>query len=388
MKRLFTTSFCLLSLAFLVGCEKTAPSELTSSPTVGNDIDSQSNAANETSATENLRIPVLPPKPLVWLDDWKETEPSEVRAIAMKHARKADYTKASGAYGVASRLYNQAIEADPTYAYASYQLACNYELSGESEKAKAAFQNAVEGGFDDFPTAYNDAELGTLRDAPDFDATLNRIRERYLTTASERLGNPIAVRPSITRDSTPVMILLHGYGDTNLSYLNEARYWARSGYVAVALPGSIPVNDGFIWSMESFEPTHRAIQSVLDSEELAPLIDREQVYMLGFSQGALHALILTTRHPDSYAGVVAMSPGGAMSENMAPPKLSRSGRAKIAFIYGAEEAHAPIAAAYRNACRNEDWPFTELRHQGGHELPPGWSKGRRKVSAFLKRRMR
>ena len=60
--------------------------------------------------------------------------------------------------------------------------------------------------------------------------------------------------------------------------------------------------------MDSIEPTDQDLQSIIASPLLDGLINREQVFLLGFSQGALHAMLLTAEHPDLYAGVVGLSP--------------------------------------------------------------------------------
>ena len=79
----------------------------------------------------------------------------------------------------------QAIKADPTWSYPVYQLACNYELWNQTDRAWAQFVKAVDLGFDDFPTALVDDELGQMRNRTDFKTKLRKIRERYIASSSQ-----------------------------------------------------------------------------------------------------------------------------------------------------------------------------------------------------------
>jgi predicted esterase len=279
------------------------------------------------------------------------------------------------------------MNADPTWGYPPYQLACNYELWGQPDLAMAMFLKAIELGFDDFPMAYTDDELGHIRQQPDFINHLVAIRERYLASSASMVGQPIAVPASgePPEGGWPIMLLLHGYGDTNESYLDHAQQWSEHGFVAVAVPGSVPRRaDSYQWSMESTEPTHQDLTAILDAPILDGLINREQVFLLGFSQGALHALLLTAERPDVYAGVVALSPGGGtLAERMINPQLSQSRAARCLFIHGQQERHAPIAARWALVARSTGWKFETLTHPGGHHFPENWDSLVPDIAHFL-----
>jgi predicted esterase len=63
-----------------------------------------------------------------------------------------------------------------------------------------------------------------------------------------------------------LIFLLHGYGDSHESYFDEAEEWARLGFVAVAVPGSLPARPGaFIWSEDDVTTTHRQLQAIVGS---------------------------------------------------------------------------------------------------------------------------
>jgi pimeloyl-ACP methyl ester carboxylesterase len=106
-------------------------------------------------------------------------------------------------------------------------------------------------------------------------------------------------------------------------------------------------------------------------------------HKLGFSQGALHAMLLTAEHPDDYAGVVALSPGGSMSERLADPVLRPGRPARCVFVHGSFEAYAPTVQIWSSACQKAGWKFDSQTHDGGHHFPRHWDEMRPDVARFL-----
>jgi predicted esterase len=135
--------------------------------------------------------------------------------------------------------------------------------------------------------------------------------------------------------------------------------------------------------MVSTEPTQQDLQSVIRSPIFDALADRKKVFLLGFSQGALHALLLTAEHPELYAGVVTISPGGSLGKGLAHPKLSPTQISRCMFIHGLQEPHAPIVRIWSNACQAAGWKFDSKTHPGGHRLPENWEQMRPEVADFL-----
>lgn len=341
------------------------------------------------SPADDLSIPKLAPKALVWVEDWKgEPEVTPARAEATDLMHHGDALKSQGDYAAAEKTYQQAMEADPTWDYPSYQMACNCELSGRSDRSKAFLDQAIERGLDDFPTVLADDELGALRKRSDFPQTLKLVRERYMASSATKVGQPIAVRPTGEKPKLgwPVMVLLHGYGDTNLSYLDHAQMWADAGFVAIAVPGSVPTSRGrFMWDLESADPTQQDVQAILKSPLLTGVINPMKVFLQGFSQGALHAMTLTIEHPEQYAGVLSVAPGGSFADKIVDPKLPTNSPwpVRVVFIHGEREPHAAMVENWRRACEQANWKFRSRTHPGGHHYPQNWADMHFDFAAFL-----
>jgi predicted esterase len=106
--------------------------------------------------------------------------------------------------------------------------------------------------------------------------------------------------------------------------------------------------------------------------------------VLGFSQGALHAMLIAAEHPNTYAGVVALSPGGSLARRLADPPLNRDERAaRCAFIHGEQEPHAPYVEIWDIACSKAGWKFYTATHPGGHQFPDNWPELQPEIATFL-----
>ncbi|MHC2068426.1 TPR end-of-group domain-containing protein [Bremerella sp. T1] len=337
--------------------------------------------------TVDVSIPRFQPRPVVWLNNWEKPTPTETRKEAEQFLQKADVMKELALFDDAEQMYLRAANADLDFAYPMYQLACNYELAGKHEEAVDAFQQAIQRGFDDFPTAVNDDELGKIRRRSDFGDALATIRTRYIISAPAHVGQPIAVRPETDKppEGWPIILMLHGYGDSHLNYLDEARLWAQQGFVAVVVPGSVPTHGSYYqWSNDSSEPTHEDLQAIVQSELFHGVIDLNKVYLLGFSQGALHSMLVTQAHPDLYAGCVALSPGGSLINQLARPGLDpEKGAARVVIIHGDEEPHAPLVRIWARECGKAKWMFESQTHPGGHHFPDDWESRVPGIATFL-----
>jgi predicted esterase len=338
------------------------------------------------------QIPYMEPKDPLWFEDWNKTkkaiaESSDQKQQAILQMRLGDRAKMGEQYAAAVKYYQKALQLDPTLAMASYQLACNYALWENPKEAKKAFDHAIGIGFSDYASSYADDELGAIRQLPDFTDKMRMIRDRYLKLQKSLVGQPVVFHPKGKKKPEagwPVIVMLHGHSDSNLSYLPECSEWAKLGILAIAIPGSIPsLVDGYNWSADSIEPTHKDIQATLNSALLKDHVDKNRIILFGFSQGAMHALGLLKTQSMHYAGIVALSPGGKPMKYLYPGELDAKHPRRLYFIYGKAEPHGPVADLYRKACQNAQWPFKLLVHPGGHEFPENWEEQRAPAMRFM-----
>lgn len=323
-----------------------------------------------------------PPRELVRFADYESSGSTLPKSPGREFRRVADRQKSQGDYEAAEKNYLAALQADPNYANAAYQLACNYVLDGKLDQGKKFFDRAIELGFCDYGSCVNDDELGAIRDMPDFPGILETVRKRYYEEREKYLGAPVLFEPE-NGPSKALIVLLHGYGDSHESYFDNARAFNKLGFRAVALPGSLPfLDDGFHWSDYDSGVTHAAIQKVLADPLVAG--KNEKVFLLGFSQGAAHALDLIQKHPEIYAGGVILSPGGRLSPfDEQTGHLRLSGNGCLYVVHGDEEPHGAFTPLWRQDCQAAGWRFEMLAHPGGHHFPVDWEERLPAIAKFL-----
>lgn len=344
----------------------------------------------DLSAAE-WKIPVPAPKRPVLASSYQpEASESVTRRKSEMMRQLADQMKSEGNYKRAAIAYALAIKEDESNAMAIYQLACCHALWGKADQAIQSFQRAIDAGFDDFPTAFGDDELGAVRQTNNFASQLRTIQSRYLKNAANKVGTPLVTVPTgrPPLEGWPVIFLLHGYGDTNEAYLDLAEIWSDLGFVSVALPGSIPQSSGgFIWSEDTSEVTHQQIQLALTSLPASARVNRKQVHLMGFSQGALHSFQAAKRYPELYRGVVALSPGGSpiefrSAETDRPPR--RKYPLNVWFAYGRQEPLKPVIDLLEEISHVQGWKTKTTIHNGGHTFPDNLVALLPQIAEFIK----
>lgn len=323
----------------------------------------------------------LEAKPLVLSSEYMAVEKPLAQQQGKEMRMEADSLKSEEEFEEAEKAYLEALRLDPTDAMAAYQLACNYELWGDTAKAKKSFDHAMSLGFADYPTCLDDDELGEIREMADFDGILEQIRVRYIAQCKNHVGTPVLFDPP-GGVSKGLMILMHGYGDSHESYFDEAMAWNALGFRAVAMPGSIPHLDGkFSWSISSTEITFGQIQKILSDPRIAQR--NEKVYLMGFSQGGMHAMQVAAMHPDRIAGAIVMSPGGQPWMGKDDMGLKLTGQGRFYFTYGDQEMHGRFMPMWQADCKKAGWKSMLHIHNGGHHFPRDWDTRRTEVANFL-----
>ena len=186
------------------------------------------------------------------------------------------------------------------------------------------------------------------------------------------------------RPTPPLLILLHGVGSNeedliNLAPLLDPRFHIVSLRAPYVLgPGS------YAWFHVLFTPQgprHDPREAEASRELLIDTIpglvaatgtDPEQVYLMGFSQGAVMSLYLGLTLPELVAGVVAMSAGvipEAVDRMAAPQELTGL---PVLLVHGTGDTVLPIEhrRASREILAGLPIDFTYREYPMGHEVSP------------------
>ncbi|GHB40669.1 alpha/beta hydrolase [Mongoliitalea lutea] len=147
--------------------------------------------------------------------------------------------------------------------------------------------------------------------------------------------------------ATKVAIMIHGRGGTAQSILslNQVLNLDEFAQIAPQAPGNTWYPYSFMAPDQSNEPSFsQSIQTIhgivqdLESKGFSS----EQIYFIGFSQGACLALEYATQHAKKYGAVIAFT-GGLIGENIRPEKYSGSFDGTPVFIgSGFKDPHVPV----------------------------------------------
>jgi phospholipase/carboxylesterase len=177
-------------------------------------------------------------------------------------------------------------------------------------------------------------------------------------------------------DAKKVLVMVHGRGGTAEDILSLSEYLAVGDYALVA-----PQATNHTWYPYSFmanpkenEPWLSSALSIL-KEVVADIeaqgIVKENIYFLGFSQGACLTLEFVTRNAARYGGVIAFT-GGLIGDKIYPENYKGDFGGTPVFIGTSDpDPHVPVQRVYAtsNILRDLNADVTEKVYPGmGHTI--------------------
>ncbi|MFN7118354.1 MAG: alpha/beta hydrolase [Saprospiraceae bacterium] len=154
-------------------------------------------------------------------------------------------------------------------------------------------------------------------------------------------GKPLA-------EAKQALIMIHGRGADALDILSVAEYLNVKDYALLA-----PEATNYTWYPYSFmapqEQNEPWLSSALDivksvmDDVIQAGISTENIYFLGFSQGACLTLEFTTRHAQRFGGVVAFS-GGLIGQQLQLENYQHDFQQTPVFLGCSDiDPHIPLA---------------------------------------------
>ncbi|HEV7332464.1 MAG TPA: dienelactone hydrolase family protein [Flavisolibacter sp.] len=180
---------------------------------------------------------------------------------------------------------------------------------------------------------------------------------------------------SLQKDSK-VLIMIHGRGGSAEDILSLASYLEVADFTLLA-----PQATNHTWYPYSFlapaaqnEPwlssALQVLKAVVD-DLLGEGIPTENMYFLGFSQGACLTLEFVTRHATRYGGVVAFT-GGLIGDKIYPENYNGDFNGTPVFIGTSDpDPHVPVERVYAttNILKDKGAVVTEKVYAGmGHTI--------------------
>ncbi len=199
----------------------------------------------------------------------------------------------------------------------------------------------------------------------------------------------------------PLLVALHGYGANKRQMMREARAAAPEEFAVASIQGfhqhirepreeGGPLRYGFGW-VTNFHPEesialhHEAINQLLDALSREEICDREQVFLLGFSQSCALNYRYAFTYPERLRGIVGIC--GGLPGDWEASGLYKQSAASVLHLYGErDEFYPPTRVAdypERLSMRASD--VVMKGYDAGHEIVPAM---REDVKRWLKAQVR
>jgi phospholipase/carboxylesterase len=182
----------------------------------------------------------------------------------------------------------------------------------------------------------------------------------------------------------PLLIALHGYGANKRQMMREARAIAPPGFAAASLQGfhqhirepkekGGPLRFGFGW-LTNYQPEdsialhHRALLDLINSLTGEGTIDRERIFLLGFSQSCALNYRFAFSHPDTLRGVVGIC--GGLPGDWESSELYKPTGASVFHLHGRQDEFYPPSRVqgYAEQLRQRSGEVEVKGYDAGHEI--------------------
>ena len=171
------------------------------------------------------------------------------------------------------------------------------------------------------------------------------------------------------------LVMIHGRGSTAKNILSLSNYLNADGFTLIA-----PQATNNTWYPYSFlelpahnEPWLSSAITLLGEivNDLAKAVDKKNIYLLGFSQGACLALEFITRNADGYGGCIAFT-GGLIGDKIYTDNYKGDFQNTPIFIGTSDpDPHVPVQRVHDtvNILRNMNASVTEkIYERMGHTI--------------------
>lgn len=168
---------------------------------------------------------------------------------------------------------------------------------------------------------------------------------------SQEYLNYLIRKPEAGHQKAPLLLLLHGIGSNEQDLFSFADQLPAKFWVVSARAPHVIGPDSYAW----YEIYKKGNQTVIDAQMeersrkaildlIAQLVkkfnmDDQQVYLCGFSQGAIMSYSLGLTHPDKIKGIAAMS--GRLLEEI-KPQISKNNALRSLRVFQSHGSHDPV----------------------------------------------
>jgi predicted esterase len=174
---------------------------------------------------------------------------------------------------------------------------CLHSLEGNLNAALSIFRKGLDDGLWWAESQFNDTDLDSLRDLPEFKKLVVESVQRWEQERTQIKRDHVLLLPDASRlELYPLLVVLHGRNGNKESNLRHWETARRKGWAILSPQSTQPLFPGsYCW-----DDLLTGVQDILfhlENTLKAYKIDRERIVIGGFSQGSGMA-ICTALHPE------------------------------------------------------------------------------------------
>lgn len=246
---------------------------------------------------------------------------------AMEAYQKQDYEKAAG-------LFEKALSKNQDNFAAAYNLACCHALQGDAENAAKYLTVAFANGYRNIDWLNRDTDFDPVREEPAFKSALRKI-EKQMKSLGERkyvaAKSMLPYRIRLPKDydpaqTYPLIVGLHGGAGTAAGFATHYDKLEDPQIIYVTAEGQYPFSNNIgpmwyarTWDLRGVDPevdlqADALVEAYILNTVKAVSFEHKvsQVYLAGFSQGAVYSYSIGMRNTDEIDGVIAF--GGYVTD--------------------------------------------------------------------------
>lgn len=308
--------------------------------------------------------------------------------------RKATLSYRDGNFAAAAMYYEKVLNSNQDDAIVAYNLACCYALQGDASQASKFVTLAFANGFRDIGLFFEDKDFDSVRKDPEFMKVSQDIKKRFKSigrldyvAASSML--PYRIRFPLDYDASksyPLLIGMHGNGGNAEGFISMYDKLDNPQVIYVTPEGQYPLSKNVgpswhtrTWSISGVGKQAWKAGDQLVSDYIMKTIKKvsaeykvTDVYLVGFSQGAVYAYTIGLQNTDMIKGVIGFS-GYLMDIEIENSVLSKAdlknGKDLRLFIaHGIDDAVIDVEAArnIKTMFESQGYDLTYQEFEGRH----------------------
>ena len=235
----------------------------------------------------------------------------------------------AGDFADAGNYYQKVLIHNQDDAIVAYNLACCYALQGDATQAAKFVTLAFQNGFRGLEIFNKDTDFDPVREDPEFKKAAGDIKKRFHSIGTMDYVAASSMMPYRIRfpkdydasKSYPLLIGMHGMGGNSEGFISQYDKLVDPQVIYVAPEGQYPLSlhIGAQWHRRKWSITDVGKEAWKSSDKMVSdyilktikKVSSEykisDVYIMGFSQGAVYAYTIGLKHPDKIKGVIGFS---------------------------------------------------------------------------------